>query len=161
MALRPFLSIIVWPLKIGTVSLHFFRVYLCSRMYNGRYILTFPFLPILGDGTLDFQEFLKVVTHKGPGDDNSDIMEAFKMIDKDGDSQLSADELRHVMRNLGENMTEEDIEEMIREADIDGDGKISYEGNSNDLGPELQCLLKVKEDLSKVLIFQHAILNAK
>ena len=29
------------------------------------------------------------------------------------------------------------------------------------MGPELQCLLKVKEDLSKVLIFQHAILNAK
>ena len=32
--------------------------------------------------------------------------------------------------------------------------------NSN-LGPELQCLLKVKEDLSKVLIFHHDILNAK
>ena len=28
-------------------------------------------------------------------------------------------------------------------------------------GPELQCLLKVKQDLSKVLIFQYAILNAK
>ena len=29
------------------------------------------------------------------------------------------------------------------------------------LGPELQCLLKVKENLSLVLIFQHAILDAK
>ena len=29
------------------------------------------------------------------------------------------------------------------------------------LDPELQCLLKVKEDLSFVLIFQHAILDAK
>ena len=29
------------------------------------------------------------------------------------------------------------------------------------LGPELQCLLKVKQDLSYVLIFLHAILNAK
>ena len=28
-------------------------------------------------------------------------------------------------------------------------------------GPKLQCLLKVKDDLSKVLIFQLAILNAK
>ena len=27
--------------------------------------------------------------------------------------------------------------------------------------PELQCLLKVKQDLSSVLIFQHAISNAK
>ena len=31
----------------------------------------------------------------------------------------------------------------------------------NDQGPELQCLLKVKEDLSKVFRFQHAISNAK
>ena len=30
-----------------------------------------------------------------------------------------------------------------------------------DLGPELQCLLIVKQDLSKVLIIQHGILNAK
>ena len=29
------------------------------------------------------------------------------------------------------------------------------------LGPELQCLLKVKQDLSEALIFQHVILNAK
>ena len=29
------------------------------------------------------------------------------------------------------------------------------------LGPELQCLLKVKLDFSEVLIYQHAILNAK
>ena len=28
-------------------------------------------------------------------------------------------------------------------------------------GPDLQCLLKVKEEFSSVLIFQHAILNAK
>ena len=30
-----------------------------------------------------------------------------------------------------------------------------------DQGTELQCLLKVKQELSKVLIFHHAILNAK
>ena len=30
-----------------------------------------------------------------------------------------------------------------------------------DLGPELQFLLKVKENLIDVLIFQHAILDAK
>ena len=32
--------------------------------------------------------------------------------------------------------------------------------NSIVQGPELQCLLKVKEDLNLVLIFQHAILDA-
>ena len=30
-----------------------------------------------------------------------------------------------------------------------------------DQGPELQCGLKVKEDLSQVWTFQHAIINAK
>ena len=30
-----------------------------------------------------------------------------------------------------------------------------------DLVPELQCLLKVKQDFRLVLIFQHAILNGK
>ena len=37
----------------------------------------------------------------------------------------------------------------------------NFESQFNDKGPELQCLLKVKQDLSFVLIFQHAILNAK
>ena len=32
--------------------------------------------------------------------------------------------------------------------------------NAVDLGQGLQCLLKVKEDFSKVLIYQHATLNA-
>ena len=32
---------------------------------------------------------------------------------------------------------------------------------SHVLGPDLQCLLNVKEDLSEVLIFQHVKLNAK
>ena len=45
--------------------------------------------------------------------------------------------------------------------------KLTYEiteiHNYMCLGPELQCLLKVKEDLSLVLLFQRAILhvNAK
>ena len=31
----------------------------------------------------------------------------------------------------------------------------------DDIGPELQCLLEVKEDLSEVLIFQQTLLDAK
>ena len=38
---------------------------------------------------------------------------------------------------------------------------MSYTCELDDLGPELQCFLRVKEDLSLVLIFQHAILDAK
>ena len=39
--------------------------------------------------------------------------------------------------------------------------KLYYISVDSDQGPELQCLLKVKAYLSLVLIFQHAILNAK
>ena len=41
------------------------------------------------------------------------------------------------------------------------DWDVKHQHKQKDLGPELQCLLKVKQDLSKVLIFEHAILNAK
>ena len=70
------------------------------------------------------------------------------MFDKDGNGNVSAAELKESMSNLlGENFTKEEIDDMIRLADIDGDGLVNYEGKL-DLGPELQCLLKVKQDLS-------------
>lgn len=56
-----------------------------------------------------------------------EILEAFKVFDKDGNGFISAAELRHIMTNLGEKLTDEEVDEMIREADIDGDGQINYE----------------------------------
>jgi calmodulin len=56
-----------------------------------------------------------------------EIMEAFKVFDKDGNGFISAAELRHIMTNLGEKLTDEEVDEMIREADVDGDGQINYE----------------------------------
>eukprot|EP00949_MAST-11_sp_MAST-11-sp1_P004691 g4691.t1 len=60
-------------------------------------------------------------------DSEEEIMEAFKVFDKDGNGFISAAELRHIMTNLGEKLTDEEVDEMIREADIDGDGQINYE----------------------------------
>ena len=60
-------------------------------------------------------------------DSEEEIVEAFKVFDKDGNGFISAAELRHVMTNLGEKLTDEEVDEMIREADIDGDGQINYE----------------------------------
>jgi calmodulin len=56
-----------------------------------------------------------------------EILEAFKVFDKDGNGFISAAELRHVMTNLGEVISDEEVHELIREADIDGDGQINYE----------------------------------
>ncbi|KAJ2449403.1 hypothetical protein EV183_004915 [Coemansia sp. RSA 2336] len=82
-----------------------------------------------GDGSIDFPEFVAMMARKpmsseGPEDE---ILEAFRVFDKNNDGVISADELRQVMNSLGEKLTDAEIEEMIREADVDGDGQINYE----------------------------------
>jgi calmodulin len=81
-----------------------------------------------GDGTVDFPEFLTLMARKMKDvDSEEEIIEAFKVFDKDGNGFISAAELRHIMTNLGEKLTDEEADEMIREADVDGDGMINYE----------------------------------
>nr|XP_037276735.1 calmodulin-beta-like [Rhipicephalus microplus] len=81
-----------------------------------------------GDGTVDFPEFLALMTKKGrSADTEEEIREAFKVFDRDGNGFITAAELRHVMTTLGEKLTEEEVDAMIREADTDGDGQINYE----------------------------------
>jgi calmodulin len=72
-----------------------------------------------GSGTIDFPEFLTMMARKMKDTDSEEeILEAFKVFDKDGNGFISDAELRHIMTNR---------DEMIREADIDGDGQINYE----------------------------------
>ena len=81
-----------------------------------------------GNGNIDFPEFLTMMARKmKDSDSEEEILEAFKVFDKDGNGFISAAELRHIMTNLGEKLTDEEVDEMIREADIDGDGQINYE----------------------------------
>ena len=60
------------------------------------------------------------------GNLEEDILEAFRIFDKDGNGVISSRELKHVMANLGEVLSEYEVEAMIREADCDGDGCINY-----------------------------------
>lgn len=89
---------------------------------------TTPFFQT-GNGTIDFPEFLTMMSRKMKDTDSEEeLREAFRVFDKDGNGFISAAELRHVMTNLGEKLTDEEVDEMIREADIDGDGQVNYEG---------------------------------
>ena len=81
-----------------------------------------------GNGNIDFKEFLGLMARKmRDTDTEEELIEAFKVFDRDGNGLVSSIELKHVMLSLGEKITDEEVEEMIKEADIDGDGFINYE----------------------------------
>jgi len=51
-----------------------------------------------GNNSIDFPEFLTMMARKMKDTDSEEeIMEAFKVFDKDNNGQISAAELRHVM----------------------------------------------------------------
>jgi calmodulin len=78
-----------------------------------------------GSGTIDFAEFLSLMAFRLMLNDNEDeILEAFKVFDKDGNGKLSAVELKAVLTTLGEKLTPSECDEIIRLADTDGDGQV-------------------------------------
>jgi calmodulin len=81
-----------------------------------------------GSGLVEFPEFLTMMARKlkDGQDSEEEVIEAFKVFDKEGNGYISAAELRHIVTNLGEKLSDEEADEMIREADIEGNGNINY-----------------------------------
>ena len=81
-----------------------------------------------GNGVVDFPEFLTLMARKMKDTDSEkELVEAFRVFDREGTGFITASELAHVMTNLGEKLTNEEVDEMIREADMDGDGRLGYD----------------------------------
>lgn len=80
-------------------------------------------------GTVDFNEFLGLMAKKLIEAENEEdqLINLFKLFDRDGNGKISANELLLVIRSSGENLSETEIYEMIQNADKDGDGYIDYE----------------------------------
>ncbi|KAH6616093.1 hypothetical protein B0J18DRAFT_372952, partial [Chaetomium sp. MPI-SDFR-AT-0129] len=80
------------------------------------------------DGVISFEEFLKLMSHSvDEPDAEEELLNAFRVFDKDNSGTISSDELRSVLKSLGENLTDAELEEMIQMADSDGDGTIDCE----------------------------------
>jgi len=80
------------------------------------------------DGFVEFPDFLSMLSRKmRDTDSEEEIMEAFRVFDKNGTGCISVAEISHVMSNLGEKLADEEVDEMVREADIDGSGNINIE----------------------------------
>ena len=80
-----------------------------------------------GAATIDFAEFLQMMTTKmSSRDSTEEILKAFRLFDDDATGKISFKNLKRVARELGESMTDEELQEMIDEADRDGDGGKLY-----------------------------------
>merc|ERR1712086_1239624 len=71
-----------------------------------------------GNGSIEFQEFLEMMTGKmGEKDPREDIEKVFKLFDDDNTNKISFRNLARVAEELGENIDDEELQDMINQAD--------------------------------------------
>ncbi len=81
-----------------------------------------------GNGNVDFQEFLELMSHKmADHDDEEEMHEAFKIFDRDNNGYVTRDDFKVIMNHLGEAMTPDELDEMIKDNDDNGDGQLDFE----------------------------------
>ncbi|XP_065654430.1 uncharacterized protein LOC100203072 isoform X2 [Hydra vulgaris] len=85
-------------------------------------------LDIKDRDTLDLREFLTLIQLQlKVNDTEEEVIEAFKVFDKDQSGFLECSELRRIMVNLGDKLTDDEVDSVIVKSDIDGDGSCNYE----------------------------------
>lgn len=81
-----------------------------------------------GTGYIGLEEFITIVKKKLQEDeDERELREIFRVLDKDKKGEVNVSELRWILKNLGDDLTEEDIDDMIADVDTDGSGWVDYE----------------------------------
>jgi len=80
-----------------------------------------------GSGTIDFDEFLTLMSDPKFNLAKDEYRQAFEMFDSNGNNYISVTELKGALRTLGQNLNDDEIDQILSEADLDGDKQISYE----------------------------------
>jgi len=75
-------------------------------------------------GSIEFDEFLLMMCRDE--DSEFELLEAFKVFDKDGDGEVTANEVRDVLAKFGQKLSDAELEAMMAEVDRNGDGVISF-----------------------------------
>lgn len=75
------------------------------------------------DGFIDMKEFAEFIKD---GDDEKQLMDAFKTYDLDGNGRISSKELHKVMKSMGIKCSFSECLKMIKSVDADGDGCVDF-----------------------------------
>lgn len=83
-------------------------------------------------GYIDFDEFCFLLRKKKQEDeDERELKECFRVLDKDKKGEIDVADLRWILRNLSDDLTEEEIDDMIADTDTDGSGFVDYDEFKN------------------------------
>ena len=84
-------------------------------------------IDVNGNHRIEFSEFLALMSRQLKATDSQqELLEAFKVFDKNGDGFISAAELKHVLTSIGEKLTDAEVDDMLREVS-DNTGEIDIE----------------------------------
>lgn len=78
---------------------------------------------------INFSDFLSLMAKVPPLDPavaERELLDAFRVFDREGKGYMPTAELRHIVTTLGEKLTEAEADEMINEADPEKTGKVDY-----------------------------------
>lgn len=80
-----------------------------------------------GHGTVDFQKFLRIMSHFDRSMlTENELINAFKIFDKDQSGSIDAIEMQDLMKKLGFQITPLEAHALIAEADDDDSGEVTY-----------------------------------
>jgi len=86
-------------------------------------------MDIVGRCVIAFPEFLTGMARimVDSGGELDELVEAFRVFDRNGNGFITIAEMRHVLSNLGVCHTSEEVDEMVCGFDVDADGQVNYE----------------------------------
>ena len=79
-------------------------------------------------GQINCKTYIDIISKLNRKNDTDDeIIEVFKIFDKDNSGLISTKKIMDVFLKIDENIKEEEVLQMIKECDIDQDGYLNYE----------------------------------
>lgn len=91
---------------------------------------------ILGNGTVEFQEFLEMILGQPVqilSQEEDELLQAFKVFDPDSTGFISIPKLKYVLTKIGKDPLNDsdDVEDLLAFADLNNEGMVNYDGKVN------------------------------